>query len=252
MKDLIRKFIGFKELFFPSWEERQLEKKRFEFYGQFISRGDLVFDVGANMGNRTKIFLQLGAKVVAIEPQKKCCTFLKLRFGRKVIIIPKGLGEKEDKKLFYIADISVLSSFSEEFIKSTNQSGRFKQYKWNKSEYVDITTLDLLIKEYGIPRFIKIDVEGYELEVLKGLSYLINYVSFEYAVPELITNTIDCIKQIEGIFGNTTLFNYSARESMEFALDVWLPFDKMIDYIFSQDFENTGFGDIYAHIFDKY
>ena len=233
--------------FFFLLKEKQSEKKRLAFYEQLISPNDLVFDVGANRGNRVKIFVQLGAKVVAIEPQKACYTFLKRRFGRKIIVIPKGAGEKEDKKLFYIADSSVLSSFSEDFIESTQKSGRFKQFKWNKSEYIDITTLDSLIQEYGIPQLIKIDVEGYELEVLKGLSYSVNYISFEYTVPEQTKKTIDCIKQIGNINGNKTLFNYSVGESMEFALQEWLPIDKMIDLVCTQDFENTGFGDIYAH-----
>ena len=241
---------GIENLFFHTSKNRQLEKKRLAFYGKFITTDHLVFDVGANRGNRVKIFLQLGAKVVAVEPQKKCHTILKRKFGKKIIIIPKGAGEKEDIKPFYEADISVLSTFSEEFITTTQKSGRFKKYNWNKTHDIDITTLDLIIQKYGIPQFIKIDVEGYELNVLKGLSHSINYISFEYAVPEQLTKTVECIKRIDNISENKALFNYSVGESMEFALIEWLSMGKMIDIVNSPGFENTSFGDIYARKMD--
>lgn len=242
MKYFIRKFKKIVHL----RENRQLEKKRVAFYRQFISCDDLVFDVGANTGNRVKVFLQLGAKVVAVEPQKECCATLKRKFGDRIFIIPKGAGANEDKKPFYVANVSVLSTFSEEFIVSTQKSGRFEKYNWKRTNLIDITTLDLIIKKYGVPHFIKIDVEGYELEVLKGLSHSINYISFKYIAPEQIEKAIECIKRIDCIIGNKVLFNYSKGESLELAMNEWLSTEKMINFIISQDFENAGFGDIYA------
>ena len=246
MNYFIKKFRGLKNLLFPSQEDKQLDKDRLAFYGQFISDNDLVFDVGANMGNRTNIFLKLKAKVVAIEPQKKCYNFLKFRFGKKITIIPKGVGEKEDKKAFFVTNASTLSTFSEEFIESTQKSGRFERYNWKQAQYIDITTLDLIIQKHGVPKFIKIDVEGYELEVLKGLSHAINQISFEYTVPEQINKTIECIKRISDITKNQVRFNYSIGEGMKFALTEWLDTDKMIDFVNSPDFETPSFGDIYA------
>ncbi len=48
------------------------DDKRLSFYRQFIDPDDIVFDVGANMGNRSKIFSKLGKKVVGVEPQSYC------------------------------------------------------------------------------------------------------------------------------------------------------------------------------------
>src|SRR5208282_493851 len=48
------------------WKQHVLGLR--QFYSQFISEGDLVFDVGANSGEYSRAFLALGAKVVAIEP----------------------------------------------------------------------------------------------------------------------------------------------------------------------------------------
>ena len=65
--------------------------ERKEFYSEFIKEGDVVFDVGANKGNRTVIFLELGAKVVAVEPQKECYEHLTKRFGDTIELIKLGL-----------------------------------------------------------------------------------------------------------------------------------------------------------------
>jgi FkbM family methyltransferase len=224
---------------------KQTLEKKINFYSQFISPNDVCFDVGANMGNRTEPFLKLNAKVVAVEPQKHCQAFLKQKFGDKISLVAKGLGEKEGEKTFYISDDSVLSSFSEEWINSVIESKRFGTHKWHKTELIEMTTLDILIKQYGIPQFIKIDVEGYELEVLKGLSQPVNVISFEYAVPEHTQKVIDCIKQIEKVNGDT-LFNHSVGESMELFFSEWLTFERMIEYVKSREFENFVFGDIYA------
>src|SRR5689334_4646326 len=48
------------------------DDERLRFYRQFVGPGDLVFDVGANVGHVTKVFLRAGARVVAIEPQSIC------------------------------------------------------------------------------------------------------------------------------------------------------------------------------------
>ncbi|MEN8172361.1 MAG: hypothetical protein ABFS03_05715, partial [Chloroflexota bacterium] len=48
------------------------DQRMLGFYSQFIASNDLCFDVGANRGSRTKIFRQLGTRVVAVEPQAAC------------------------------------------------------------------------------------------------------------------------------------------------------------------------------------
>jgi hypothetical protein len=95
-----------------------------------------------------------------------------------------------------------------------------------------------LIEKYGIPQFIKIDVEGYELEVLKGLSHPINAISFEYTVPEQAEKLVTCIKRIEELDGKT-LFNYSIGESMELVFQKWYTADRLIEHVNSKEFEKS-------------
>ena len=107
MKKLIRKIVGDEVLgkIHDSRQKRVIKEQerketlvRKNFYSQFINKGDFCFDVGANLGNRISPLLEIGAKVIAIEPQEECCKILREKFGNKIELIPLGVGEKEDIK----------------------------------------------------------------------------------------------------------------------------------------------------------
>jgi FkbM family methyltransferase len=245
MKQIIKKIVikmGLYEFAFGI-KDGFNKKSRLDFYARFIGKGDLCFDVGANFGNRTEIFLRLGAKVVAIEPQKKCYEYLRKKYGHKIAVVAKGLGEREGAKKMYIANTSVLSSLSTRWINSVKDK-RFGDFNWNKTVEVELTTLDHLINRYGIPKFCKIDVEGYEPEVLGGLNKKINIISFEYTVPEQTDNIYKCIDKLLSI-DDHYLFNYSIGESMKLELDHSVDFDNF-KKIIKAEIINTKFGDIYV------
>lgn len=253
MKQLIKKLIGTSNIYYlkslkKSKAEKEATENRKEFYSQFLKKGELYYDVGANLGNRIEPVLKIGAKVVAIEPQETCYKFLEKKYGSRIQLVKKGLGEKEEVKEFFMSGSHTISSFSRNWIESVKKSGRFSQYKWDKKKLIEIITLDGLIEKYGTPKFIKIDVEGYELEVLKGLSKPVNFISFEYTVPEQTSLAISCIEQISKIAAGHIECNYSKGESMKWANESWLSADGMIAFIKSEKFEKPGFGDIYVRL----
>jgi len=217
--------------------------RRKTFYSSFIKEKDLCFDVGANVGNRVAIFLDLGARVVAIEPQSKCVRILTEKFNNKINIVQKGVGAEEEIKQFYIASNSTLSTFDAKWIEEVKEN-RFEGNSWNEIQTVPVTTLDKIIDKYGIPNFIKIDVEGFELEVLKGLNTPVKYISIEYAMPERLNNTIACLQKLKTLSASSKC-NYSIGESMKWALSEWLPIDEMIHHLSTPKFIATNFGDIY-------
>ena len=227
----------------PEDTEEDIQRRQ-KFYSQFVHPNDLVFDVGANVGNRTRPLLNIGAKIVAVEPQEECRKKLEQKFGNKITIVPMGVGETEGMKDFFVSNAHTISSFSTEWIESVKED-RFKEFTWFEPEKIQVTTLDKLIEKYGLPTFIKIDVEGYELEVLKGLTYAVDVISFEYTLPEQIQRAIDCVSQIEKYNADIEC-NFSISESMEFALNDWLPATELKNYISTQEFIATGFGDIYV------
>jgi FkbM family methyltransferase len=227
--------------------ERKLELKQFPkrlaFYKTFVKPGDLIFDIGANIGNRIAIFLEIGAKVVAVEPQPYCNNILKKKFSDKIMLEQVCLGESVYETEMYISNESTLSTLSKKFIERTG-STRFVNNNWDTKISVQVNTLDNLIHKYGKPKFCKIDVEGFEEEVLKGLTISIPALSFEYCVPEMNDNLLNCIKQLNRI-NNTGKFNYSVQETMELALPFWVDYTTMLKIVAEDSFAKTLFGDIY-------
>jgi len=217
------------------------KNKQKELYSLFVKPNGLCFDVGANVGNRTALFLELGANVVMVEPQKECYEALEKRFP-DLPLIKKGLGEKESTEKLYVSDVSLISSFSKSHVDQM-QEDRFKGANWDKTIDIEMTTLDNLIKEHGVPDFCKIDVEGYEYDVLKGLSQPLKSLSIEYIVPENKEVVLNCIKHLSNL--GKIECNLSHGESMKFHLGKWKDGAEMIEYVQSQDFIDTSYGDVY-------
>lgn len=216
------------------------------FYGNFFKSGDLVFDIGANNGNRSEIFLELGARVVAVEPQPLCQDVLKRLFASspRFTLVPKALGDAPGEAKMFIADASVLSTLSKDWIDKTTKSGRFAGHEWSKSITVPLTTMDALIAEHGDPSFCKIDVEGFEVQVLKGLTRPVKAVSFELAT-EATDNALACIQRLESL--GRYEYNFSNSESMKFERTAWLTSDAMVRVIKSE-LDSSYFGDVYARL----
>jgi FkbM family methyltransferase len=226
-------------------KKKEVDKRAamISFYQQWVKPRGLVFDIGANVGNRIDIFLEIGANVVAVEPQQHCVQILKEKFGNKIHIENIGLSNAEGILEFHIADESTISSFSKEFITKTGSS-RFRRNEWKQTIQVPVSTCDRLIEKYGVPDFCKIDVEGFELEVLKGLNKKISALSFEYCVPEMADNLYACLERLNVIDPGAS-YNYSIGESFAMNLGQWLSFPEFLLHVNAKKFHKSLFGDIY-------
>ncbi|MFN0303980.1 MAG: FkbM family methyltransferase [Burkholderiales bacterium] len=220
------------------------DQRLLTFYRQFIRPDALCFDVGANVGNRTKIFLALGARVVAIEPQDDCVAFLRRTFGAdpRLSILENVLGACDGTAELMISEVNTLSSLSPEWVQSVRASGRFADHRWRKKKHVTMTTLDRLIDRFGVPSFVKIDVEGFEREVIKGLSQPVGALSIEFA-PEGRAATIACIEHLEAL--GPIEANYSPEETMCMAFGEWVSPKVMVEYLHAFKNETSIFGDVY-------
>jgi len=226
-------------------------RKLLRFYSQFVNEGDLCFDIGANIGNRIGVFLKLGATVVAVEPQNSCMRKLLKKYGNnnKVFLVHKALGSREGKGNLILSNSHTVSSMSKEWIDCVRDSDMFftstSAFQWHENVTVPITTLDKLIRKYGSPAVCKIDVEGFEYQVIKGLSQPAEMISFEFTpTPKLINQSIESIKHLSAI-GNVQ-FNYSFGESMILALPEWVNDGKICDILLSIPYKTAFSGDIYA------
>ena len=162
-------------------KSRRFEKDRL--YAQFVKAGDLVFDVGAHVGDRVASFRRLGARVVAIEPQPALAFTLKALYGRdrNVTIESKAVGRRPGTLAMKInIDNPTVSTASSAFIDAAKAAQGWEGQVWDKTIVVPVTTLDALMEAHGTPAFVKIDVEGFEGEALAGMTRPVAALSFEF------------------------------------------------------------------------
>jgi FkbM family methyltransferase len=152
-------------------------------YGTFVRPGDLVFDVGAHVGDRVASFRRLGARVVAVEPQRSMVRALRLLYGRdpSVTIEAVAVGAQPGRMRMLInPDNPTVSTVSSAFVEAAQGAPRWEAQRWSEFADVEVTTLDALIARHGVPVFVKLDVEGFEAEALCGLSQAVRALSFEF------------------------------------------------------------------------
>jgi FkbM family methyltransferase len=223
------------------WRHRRIEA----FYRQFMRAGDLAFDIGAHVGNRVRVFRRIGARVIAVEPQPDFVAVLRLLYGRDPDVTIQGCGvaaESGQGNLHLSTRTPTVSTFADSWMNDVRADRRFQRIRWDTMISVPIVTLDELITQHGEPQFCKIDVEGYELEVLSGLSQPISALSFEY-IPVAVSRAIACIQRASAL--GDYRYRHSRVETHRWAGPSWLKPDAMIKILRAFPVNDRS-GDIYA------
>ena len=214
-------------------------------YRHFVKPDELVFDIGAHVGDRVAAFRRLGARVVAVEPQPALRRTLRLLHGRDraVVIEPVALGRAEGSiELKLNLDNPTVSTASADFIHAAAGAPGWEGQEWTTNVTVPMTTLDALIARYGTPAFIKIDVEGFEAEVLAGLSRPVAALSFEFTT---IQRNVAAAAIDRCVALGYASFNAALGESQTLLHETWLTAPQMTQWLAAlPDAANSG--DVYA------
>ena len=209
---------------------------------QYLAPGDRVFDIGAHLGGKSGHLLDAEIEVVMVEPQPFCVQELLKQFNNvsQAHIVPMGVGKKcGSLKLSVNSNSPTISTFAPHW-----KTGRFKQSLWDSEVVVEITTLDCLIERFGQPRYIKVDVEGFEFEALNGLTKKAGIISFEFT-SEFLVNAHQCVQYLRGL--GYSKFNFSVGESPAFYLDRWHDPEGMFKVLRGVAENTLAWGDIYAN-----
>ena len=186
-------------------------KKEFNFYQTFLIKNKLIFDLGANCGDKSHIFLKFTDKIILYEPEEDLFETLKFRFRKnnKVVLNNLLISDLVGDVVFYsVADHEAYSSII------NNYKDNFDHLKKSliTKKIKKSSTLNFEINKHGIPYYIKIDCEGAENLILKNLKYNIEVLSFEANLPLFLDQTIQIINYLKNNFNRC----YNIRKEGEF------------------------------------
>ena len=214
-------------------------------YGRFLNKGDLAFDIGSHVGDRIGSFRRLLARVVALEPQPDCASVIRTIYDGDagVTFVQSACGGRPGRLTLHVNSANpTVTTASRDFVQAADGSAGWEGQSWDQTLAVPVTTLDALIAQYDAPVFAKIDVEGFEAEVLRGLSIPLRALSFEFTTIQRDV-ALACLDRLAQL--GRYRYDVALGETQTLKFGEWITPDDMRHFLQSVP-HTANSGDVYA------
>jgi FkbM family methyltransferase len=214
------------------------------FYSQFFQVGDVVFDLGANQGEYAEVFAGEGACVVAVEPNSAFTIRLQA-LARDADIRPvfAAVGDEPGTAFLNVCSEPGFSTLVDPGIEWIEKSPDYKTVSWTHTLEVPVTTMDLLARDFGEPEYVKIDVEGFEIDVLRGMTFRPRYLSFEFGARRKDAS-LECL---EHLGARAYAFRPIVGREYRFGTREWMSLAEARDWLAAFSIDEAEYGDMFAH-----
>jgi FkbM family methyltransferase len=207
------------------------------FLRPFVPKGGLAFDIGANVGDFTAMLLELVARPVAVEPTPESAAAFSRRFP-KVPLERVAMADHAGVGRLLVGAKDTDNTLS------TAYGAVLEDKRGVKLTAIDVplSTMDELALKYGQPKFVKIDVEGYEAEVVSGMSFDPPALSFEFhsSLPDQLSRCLGALDD------RGYRFRPVIRTATEWAAD-WQAAGELLTFIEERGTDDSLlWGDIYC------
>lgn len=153
----------------------------------------MAFDIGCNIGKYTAKLIEAGYdRIIAVDPNT---ALFAQQFPDCVTRLAVACSSKEQDIPFYFSNCHTISTAQMSWVTDSRFS---KDYQWTPAT-VHAVTIDQIVAHFGVPEHIKVDVEGYELEALKGMTQkYAKEVCFEWAEEEG-PQSVACVEHLHSL-----------------------------------------------------
>jgi FkbM family methyltransferase len=220
-------YIALTWILHPKNALTKLRERRF--YSRLLGRvrSGVIFDLGASNGGKAEIFYRHSSKVVCLEPSPQAADSLRKRFAHcdELTIVEAAVSDSLGTgTLLEFEPGSAYNTLHKRWAQTLSQvhTNRFGFSMPAPAEReVRLVTIDRLIAEHGRPRYIKLDVEGFEWLAIKGMGLPCEIVSAEFNLPEFLPDLENAVRKLE-LLGNNVGFNAVISEPpIQFEFSRW-------------------------------